>query len=346
MLLDSLKGIFTSKNSERLSGQAWGAQLWYGAPLVGKYSDVYFYSIINKIFNALKNCRFVDNSDTPFVTDVKDFLDAEIIHLVWNYWKDGIIVVEYSDRTYKVIDKYRKNSFGEVIVPTNKEWYILYSDLYLVKRTSTFDILKNELFFMDKLGSALDFLTSTYGSVCLISGNTMPVSDQEKEELNLQLKTSLGITADKNQFVISQSKDLKMDKIDFDVNGLALDEKIKDQYLLLADYFGVPKNILSLDTDSTYENQKAALKRFYSDCISPLCEIVLSVGRMIISRSNLLVPSTDLTFVFDNVADISTENEFVESVKNLLEIAKDESLSLDSREKLMDIINNKIENYQ
>lgn len=347
---DNVKRFFSRNNMGNMpygSGvNVWGSVTNFGGVVSGKYSDIYFYAIINKVFNALHNCRFVDNTDTYFVTDIKDFLEKEITHMVWNYWKDGIIVVSKDNFGYSVIDAYKKDNWGKVVVPNNAIWYIVYSDLYKVKRLSTFQIIQNELCFMDRMGSALDFLTSTYGSVCLISGSTMPIGTTEKEELNKQLKTSLGITADKNQFIISQAKDMKMDKIDFDINGLALDQKLKDQYLLLADYFNVPKNILSSDTDSTYENQKAALKRFYSDCISPLCEVVLQIGREIIIDSNELVSSNDLTFVFDNVPELSMETEFVESIQGLLNIVSNDSLSEESKRKITEIINKKVEDYQ
>lgn len=348
-ITDRVKKLFSRNDNHAQyplgSGvSVWGTQQWFRSPLVGKYSDIYFYTIINKIFSALHNCRFVDNSDTAFITDIKDFLEAEITHIVWNYWKDGFVIIETSRRGYSVVDKYQLNKNGEVILEKNQIVY--YGDLYKLKRESTFNILTSEINLIDKFGSAMDFLTSTYGSMCLISGNTMPMSVDEKEELNNQLKTSLGITADKQQFVISQSKDLHFEKIDFDLAGLGLDDKMKDNYLLLADFFNVPKNILSSDTDSTYENQKAALKRFYSDCISPLCEIVLTIGRMLIANSNVLLPSNQLTFVFDNVPEISTEAEFVESIKSLLEIAANEHLSPASRLRINEIINQKIEDYQ
>ena len=324
----------------------WGSAEWFRSPLVGKYSDTYFYTITNKIFSALHNCRFVDNSDTESVTELCRFLEREIVHIVWNYWKNGIIVCEENKDGWLIIDHYKTDKEGLVEVPSKKNWIIVYSDLYKVKRLSTFEVIQSELGYMDRIGSAEDFLTSTYGCVNLITGTTMPMSVAEKEELNKQLKTSLGTTADKDQFVISQAKDLSVNHIDFDVKGLGLDEKMKREYLLLADFFNVPKNILSSDTDSTYENQRAALRRFYSDCISPLCEVVLELGRAIIVQGADLVPASSLTFTFDNVPEISSEAEFVSEVKALLEIVADTNLDGISARKIREIINKKIEDYQ
>jgi hypothetical protein len=321
----------------------WGMQQWFKSPYVGKFSDVYFYSLINKMFGGLDNSRFINNGNSGLVDSVKDFLNDNAKHLIWNYWRDGIIVVDIRDLS--IVEDYRKDKIGAVTDYDYKNWVVIYSDTYTLKRLSTFDIIKNELCFLDRLGTAEDFLTSTYGSVCLITGKTMPMSTKDKEDLNLQLKTSLGITPEKQQFIISQSKDLSMEQFNFDLAGLNLEGKIRDQYLLLADYFNIPKNILTTDTDSTYENQNAALKRFYTDCISPLCEVLLRVGKEILIRSNELIPTTDLSFTFDNVDCLSTDSVFIETINGLLEIASNDALSASNKARINDIITKKIEEY-
>lgn len=168
----------------------------------------------------------------------------------------------------------------------------------------------------------------------------------DKEQLNRELKTNLGITADKNQFIISQGRDLQMHQFSFDMAGLDLAGKLDKQYLLLADFFNVPKNILTTDTDSTYENQSAALKRFYTDCIAPLCEVILEVGRMIIRQSYELVPSEDLSFVFDNVDVLRDTEKFSAEIRSLLDLVESESLDEESKSKLRDVISNKIADFQ
>lgn len=115
---------------------------------------------------------------------------------------------------------------------------------------------------------------------------------------------------------------------------------------MLADFFNVPKNILTTDTDSTYENQSAALKRFYTDCIAPLCEVILEVGRMIIRQSYELVPSEDLSFVFDNVDVLRDTEKFSAEIRSLLDLVESESLDEESKSKLRDVISNKIADFQ
>lgn len=322
----------------------WGTQTFFNNPLVGKYSDIYFWSLINKIFSGLNNSRFVNIGNALFVDNIKDFLNREVRHIIWNYWKDGIVVIDTTE-DYEVIDNYKKNSKGEVVIPPSREFIVYYADTYILKGTSRFQIIRNELALIDKFASALDFLTSTYGSVCLISGKDLPMNTKDKEDLNRQFKINLGITADKQQFIVG-GKDLSMHQFNFDMSGLDLQGKLDKQYLLLADFFGVPKNILTTDTDSTYENQNAALRRFYTDCLSPLCEVVLEVGRMIIRNSYELVSSEDLSFTFDNVDCLNDTDKFVSDVEGLLRIAGNESISASAKAALMDIINNKIENYQ
>ena len=349
--LDKIKSIF-SKNDDNHATMpfgsgvnVWGTQSWFHNPIVGKYSDIYFWSLVNKIFNGLKNSKFVNLGNSMYVTDLKDFLNREVRHIVWNYWKDGIVVIDTTD-DFSVVDNYNVNKEGEVVVPAKRDYTVYYSDTYRLKRLSMFQIMQSELGLIDKFGSALDFLTSTYGSVCIISGGTMPMSVQDKEDINKQLKTNLGITADKNQFIVSQGKDLNMKQFSFDMGGLDLQGKLDKQYLLLADFFGVPKNILTTDTDSTYENQNAALKRFYTDCIAPLCEVVLEVGRMIIRNSFEIVPSEDLSFTFDNVDCLNDTSKFVEDITGLLNILANENLSDGAKSRLQDVINKRIEDLQ
>lgn len=346
---DGLKRFFTRNDSNDnlplgSNLNVWGTQSFFNQPLVGKYSDIYFWSLVNKIFNGLNNSRFVNNGNTLFVDDVKNFLNREVRHIIWNYWKDGIVVVDITDE-YFIVDDYKKNAKGEVIVPNRAEYIVYYADTYLLKRISRFQIIRNELMLIDKFASALDFLTSTYGSVCLISGKEFPMNTRDKEDLNRQFKTNLGITADKQQFIVG-GKDLNMHQFNFDMSGLDLQGKLDKQYLMLADFFGIPKNILTTDTDSTYENQNAALKRFYTDCLSPLCEVVLEVGRMIIRNSYELVSSDDLSFKFDNVDCLNDTEKFISDIKGLLEIAGNENISQSAKAQITDIINRKIEEYQ
>ena len=45
-----------------------GNYQWFNSPVVGKYSDIYFYSLINKMFNGLDNSRFVNNQNILYGT--------------------------------------------------------------------------------------------------------------------------------------------------------------------------------------------------------------------------------------------------------------------------------------
>lgn len=320
---------------------------WFNSPVVGKYSDIYFYSLVNKMFNGLDNSRFINNSTSATLDGIADFLNKNAKHIIWNYWRDGFVIVDYTDPTYLFVydGVVQKNINGEPIVPTGKDWLIHYADTYILKRKSCFDIISNELCFLDRLASSLDFLTSTYGSVGIITGKTMPMNAMDKEELNEQLQQNLGITRDRKQFIISRGNDFDIKQFSFDMAGLDLQGKIDKQYLLLADYFNIPKNILTTDTDSTYENQNAALRRFYTDCISPLCETILLVGRELVVVSNDYTPADELSFTFDNVSEINNDEVFlttVERLSNVISSVEDEGV----KQMLNEILYKKVEEYQ
>lgn len=349
-LRERINGLFSRNDKGTATinesvNQSWGGWQWFNAPRVGKYSDVYFYSIINKIFNGLDNSRFTNNGEAFEVDEIATFLNDNAKHIIWNYWRDGYVVIDYTDEYFVWDAAIQKDAMGQVMIPSNREWFVVYSDTYILKRKSHFGIVKNELDFLDRLGNSLDYLTSTYGSVGIITGKTMPMNATDKEELNEQLKNNLGITRDRQQFIISRGTDFDIKQFSFDMAGLDLGGKIKDQYLLLADFFNVPKNILTTDTDSTYENQNAALKRFYTDCISPICEVILAVGRGLVTRLDVLQPSTDLSFTFDNVEVLNNDEAFLATVERLTEVigkTDDEA----AKSALKAILQRKIEKYQ
>lgn len=349
MPMSWINDVFNARRKEkqRTGNTLFANYQWFSNPMVGKYSDTYFFSLTNKIFKGLDNCRFINKGNSNYIESVADFINREAKHMIWCYWRDGFIVVDYTDITSPfIIDgDVKKNSYGEPIIPTGRQWLIHYSNPYILKRKSDFDILKNELSFLDRLADSLDFLTSTYGSVGIITGKSMPMTAEDKEELNEQLQRNLGITRQRKQFVISKGSDFDIKQFSFDMKGLDLQGKIDRQYLLLADYFGVPKNLLATDVDSTYENQSAALKRFYSDCISPLCEVLLEIGRRLIILSVELIASNELSFVIDNVPEISTDESFVEELKNFTNVINQTEDEY-SKALLTNMLRKKIENYQ
>lgn len=317
----ALSDIFKRNNVVNENATGWIYDYGFGSPKVGKYSDIYFHSLIKKIFGGLSNVRYTNNGKYVELDVLADFLTDHISELVWLGWRDGYVVLEEENGRYSIVwNGTKKDTYGRILIPNGKVWHVFYTLTYTLKRVSDFEVVKEQLCFIDRLASALDYLTSTYGSVGIISGKTMPMNVSDKEELNNQLQESLGITRNKRQFIISRGTDFDIKQFSFDLQGLDLEGKLKAQYLLLADYFNVPKNILTTDVDSTYENQNAALKRFYTDCITPLVEWVLAFGRKIIIDSDALVPSTDLSYVFDNVEVLDQDRNTIEYIKSLTDI--------------------------
>lgn len=339
-----LLDIFTNnKKKEENLFNGWFSQYRFDR-FSGKYSDVYLQTIINKIFFGLSNVRFINTGKSSEVDELAKFLTNNIKDITYLGWRDGYVVIDVTTGDYSLVyDSFRFDKYGNVVVPAGKDWRIFYTDVYKMKRCSDFCVIKENLCFIDRLANSLDYLTSTYGSVGIISGKTMPMNVQDKEELNKQLQENLGITRNKNQFIISRGTDFDIKQFSFDMTGLDLEGKLKMEYFLLADYFNVPKNILTSDTDSTYENQNAALKRFYTDCITPLVEKILDIGRKIIVENASLIPEDDLTFSFDNVECINQDSSTIEFLEKLTGIIRDtdnENIKSLLTNKLIDKITN------
>ena len=347
----ALFDIFSkNKQIKKEDKDSWLAWNWFSSPNIGKYSDVYFYTLIKKVFNGLSNVRYINLTSNFQLDTLTDFLTNHIQDIVWLTWKDGYVVINETSGEYSLITQspsqpVRTDTYGKVIIPSGKHWIVFYTYPYRLQRKSDFQIIREQLHFIDRLAGSMDFLTSTYGSVGIITGKTMPLNTQDKQELSEQLKQSLGITRDKQQFIIARGNDFDIKQFSFDLSSLDLSGKLKDQYLLLADYFNIPKNILTTDTDSTYENQEAALKRFYTDCITPLAEMVLSIGQSVLLEMTELFPSDSITFTIDNVEVINQDKNTIEALVSLTDlVAKTDDPGI--RVRLLDRIRKKIDDWK
>lgn len=339
----------TNNHAELPNGSGvntWGFNKFFGDTVVGKYSDVYFYSIINKLLGGVANIRFDNLGDSEIVSEVAWFLNNNYSEILWRLWRDGFVIIDcYDDKQFFIIEEYTIDAKGNISVVGNKDYVVFYSKTKRLCGLTDFEIIKSNLRLIDKFSSAQDFLTSTYGAMCLISGGSMPMNAKDKDDLNAQLKTNLGITANKSQFIVSQSKDINMQTVSFDVAGLALSEKIKEQVAAIADYFCIPKDILNFKESSTYENQESAQKRFYQDAVIPLCEVLLELGREIIINSMTIIPSSELSFSTDNVSCLSQIKDFAEQVNILAALLKTD-ISDETKKSISDKIDYLVNNYQ
>ena len=276
-----------------------------------KYSDVYYWLVISRIFRGLQNVCFDVSQEVGSdkikmqLSDLLRFLNNNLTSLVWQMWNNGFIVME-SDKNgkwYSVpFDKIQTNGNGAVI---NHD-YVLYSEPYMFLRKTDVTLLKETLGAIDVYKNSDIYLTKTFGAFGILSGSEMGINAADKEEIQEQLKARAGTTEAKDQFILSNSP-INFSQIDFKIKELQLPDKIKDEIKVLCAHFGVPYDLIPMSGQSTYANQMAAIVDFYRSCISPLAEQILSLARYIVLKKYVTIPTTAVTFRIDNVAELADD---------------------------------------
>lgn len=276
-----------------------------------KYSDVYYWLVISRIFRGLQNVCFDVSQDVGSdkvktqLSDLLRFLNNNLTSLVWQLWNNGYIVLD-TDKNgkwyYVPFDNIQTNGNGAVI---NHD-YVLYSEPYMFLRKTDVTLLKETLGAIDVYKNSDIYLTKTFGAFGILSGSEMGINAADKEELQQQLKERAGTTEAKDQFIISNSP-INFSQIDFKIKELQLPDKVKDEIKVLCAHFGVPYDLIPMSGQSTYANQMAAIVDFYRSCISPLAEQILSLARYIVLKKYVTIPTTAITFRIDNVAELADD---------------------------------------
>jgi len=276
-----------------------------------KYSDVYYWLVISRIFRGLQNVCFDVSQDVGSdkvktqLSDLLRFLNNNLTALIWQLWNNGFIVLDNdkNGKWYSVpFDKIQTNGNGAVI---NHD-YVLYSEPYMFLRKTDVILIKETLGAIDVYKNSDIYLTKTFGAFGILSGSEMGINAADKEELQEQLKERAGTTEAKDQFIISNSP-INFSQIDFKIKELQLPDKVKDEIKVLCAHFGVPYDLIPMSGQSTYANQTAAIVDFYRSCISPLAEQVLSLARYIVLKKYVTIPTTAITFRIDNVAELADD---------------------------------------
>lgn len=275
-----------------------------------KFSDMYFLVIVNRIFQGLRNVNFDvakehdRNGTRQKLMPLLRFLNDNLSSLVWQLWNDGFIVLDVVDKKIVQVpsDKVRKDGYGAVINYN----LVVYSESYRLLGKSDMAVVRESLFALDNYKNADIYLTQTFGAFGILSGKSMGINAADKEELQQQMKLNAGTTKDRDQFFITNSE-VDFKQIDFKIKELGLPEKVKDEVMALAGYFCVPYDLIPMSGQSTYANQEQAIVDFYRNCIAPLAEVVLSLGRYVILKCYRTIPTTALTFHIDNVAELADD---------------------------------------
>ena len=158
-----------------------------------KYSDIYYWLVISRIFRGLQNVCFDVSQDVGSdkiktqLADLLRFLNANLTALVWQLWNNGVVVLDTTDNGKWYAVPYERLQFdGNGAVIDHK--YVLYSEPYMFLRKTDVLLLKETLGAIDIYKNSDIYLTKTFGAFGILSGSEMGINAADKEELQQQLK--------------------------------------------------------------------------------------------------------------------------------------------------------------
>lgn len=327
----ALRDIFRRKSQNSVNHvQKIGAINFFSQFVSRKqYSNVYYWLVINRIFRGLQNVRYCLNDEQATdknrmtLADLLMFFNTNLTAMVWQMWNYGYVVLDINERgQWYIVDagdnSIRTDGNGSVM----NYRYVLYSEPYMYLRKTDRQLIGETLGAIDVFKNSDIYLTKTFGAFGILSGTEMGINAADKEELQAQLKERAGTVEAKDQFIISNSA-LNFHQIDFKIKELQLPEKVKEEVKVLCGHFGVPYDLIPMSGQSTYANQAAAIVDFYRNCIMPLAEQILSLGRYIIKCKYVSIPTSALTFTIDNVAELADDRTAAMDYKlKVAELAK------------------------
>lgn len=267
------------------------------------FADVVIYSIIEKIFNGLKNVSWRTTEIDYLAEDIINFVGNNAELLIYHYWFNGFVcvIVEKSGvvrlpRQNEIV----KDANGRV---TNRNAVTIYSQPYQIEKKSHILLLQPLLQSINNSLNNSDFITSNLGLFGIINGKGVPISPAAKDELQAKLKKNYGTGNDQFQFILSNTE-LEYKPIQIPVEQMKLNDNVDFQIKSLCRFFQLNPDLLF--GGSTFSNQSDAIRQFYCDCITPLAEVLLLLARNIyIFTSNADRPSTVITYDLSNVPEFN-----------------------------------------
>lgn len=100
-------------------------------------------------------------------------------------------------------------------------------------------------------------------------GGSMPMDDNQKKDVQDDLKTNYGFMDGQNQFMVTRHN-INVHHIDQDVRKLGLLGEIQSDAIVVAERYGVPETLIKLYIKgATFENQETAERRMYQNTTIP-----------------------------------------------------------------------------
>lgn len=277
-----------------------------------KFHSLVLWSILDQIFRGLMNVSFINQKKPAFEVDaVISFLESNYVILLDQYWALGFMAVQ-GDRNmnFRVIPEQdiKKDTKGRVI---NKNSIVVYSPHYQTDRITDLQIIKPYLDLLDSLGTSLSEGTENMGTLPIISGESIPANAEFKQDLSELMSRDYGSTKKYPYFLSKAPLDVKT--IDLNIKDLEIDENMLETFKYLCRFFGVPTDLIV--GGSTFTNSQEAIKHFYDTTIRFYAEMLLQLGRAILTSCTTL-PKASMNYKIMNVAGLDQSLKDTLSEKN------------------------------
>lgn len=298
-----------SKNAVQInevSQQYWNYTPWIFRPKDKKEKPlgaVYFQSIMNLIWNGIRNTTFTTSGKPSLTLDaIVQFIDANATLLVNQYIRLGFIVVFYDEKGEYRIPQDSEIKYDKVNRVINRHAVVVYSPQYQTERTSLFKIAFPMILWINKLAGSNDYLSETFGCFGVLSSPDIPLNPQGKKQLLESIKENYGTMDDRYPFML-MNHDANWTAIQPDAAKLGFSDQIKDAYKILCNLFGVPLQLV-FNEASTFDNMEQAKIMFYDSTIRSYAEVLLQVAQALLVASNEFIPKSSLNYKFQNIPQL------------------------------------------
>lgn len=285
----------------------WG---WFMNRHKKPYYKMLLWTILDQIFRGLNNVQFINTRKPNFEIDaIISFLESNFVLLLDQLWTLGYMAIQ-GDKNLNFrlipVDDIRKDSKGRVI---NKNSIVVYSPHYQSDRETDFQIIKPWLDIVDSLGNTLREGTEHMNVLPIISGESIPANQEFKEELSMLMGRDYGASGQKFPYFLSKVP-LDVKTIDLNIKDLEIDKNLLEAFKYLCRFFGVPTDLIV--GGATFSNTNDAIQHFYNTTIRNYAEVLLQLGRSIITSCTNL-PKSSLNYKIYNVPGM--EKALTDSLK-------------------------------
>lgn len=298
-----------SKNAVQInevSQQYWNYTPWIFKPKDKKekpLGNLYFQSIMNLIWNGVRNVTFTSNGKPSLTLDaIIQFIDSNATLLVNQYIRLGFICVFYDEKGEYRMPQDTELKYDKINRVINRHAVVVYSPQYQTERTSLLKISFPMVLWINKLAGSQDYLAETFGCFGVLSGKDIPLNPTGKKQLLESIQENYGSMGDRYPFMLANNE-MTWTPIQPDASKLGFSDQIKDAYKILCNLFGVPTQLL-FDDHSTYNNIREARVAFYDTTIRSYAEILLQVAQALLIASNDFIPKSALNYKFQNLPEL------------------------------------------